>query len=698
MLRWTVFLPLLLCACALSHSGKPEPRAERGVLDLRGWSFQKDGPLNLEGEWEFYWNRLLSSDDIHQQDDLAPSLIRLPSYWKGRIEDGKALPGQGFATFRLRVLLPKGQHRLALYTTDVLTSHRTLVNGSVVTSNGAIGTSAQQSRAQYLPLLSEAETLQGEAEIIVQVSNFQHRLGGIWSTPRLGLSSHLGSERDRRRDLELFLLGALLIMGIYHMTLFALRHKDRSALYFGLFCLVIVVRLTTTGERYLIALFPNGPFELFSKLEYVSYMSAPPLFAMFTHSLFSTHFNRRVLLVIQIVGLAFCSLVAMTTVSIYSYSVTAYYLLMILGCLYAIWVAARAAFYREDGALLFLGGFAAVFATLINDILYNELIIRSAYLTPFGLWLFVFAQAALLAGRFAGAFQRVETLSTSFERFVPRDVLQHLGRESISDVQLGDAVQKDMTILFSDLRNFSTLSETMEPSENFSFLNAVYRRVSPVIRRNNGFIDKYIGDGIMALFPQQAGDAVRAAMAMQRLVEDYNQHRIAQGYQAISTGFGIHSGKLILGTVGEPERMDSTVISDAVNLASRLEGISKVLGVRIVISQSVRETLTAEFDAWVRPLGRIRVRGKSQPVAVFEVFGAGSPASVANKNRTLTLFEGGLRSYHEHCFREAADSFRAVLDQDATDVPARHYLAESLKLAETQPAANWDGSFATGSS
>ncbi|MCZ0900792.1 adenylate/guanylate cyclase domain-containing response regulator, partial [Microcoleus sp. HI-ES] len=163
----------------------------------------------------------------------------------------------------------------------------------------------------------------------------------------------------------------------------------------------------------------------------------------------------------------------------------------------------------------------------------------------------------------------LEKIAAASARFVPREFLKFLKRESIVDARLGDSVQAEMTIMFADIRSFTSLSESMSPRENFEFLNSYLSRVGPVIREYNGFIDKYIGDGIMALFPNRAEDAVQAAIEMQHQVKIYNRHRQNSGYQPISIGIGLHTGTLMLGTIGEAERMESTVISDAVNLASR---------------------------------------------------------------------------------------------------------------------------------
>ncbi|MEG3844496.1 ATP-binding protein, partial [Microcoleus sp. herbarium14] len=170
---------------------------------------------------------------------------------------------------------------------------------------------------------------------------------------------------------------------------------------------------------------------------------------------------------------------------------------------------------------------------------------------------------------------RLAKLNAAYGRFVPHDFLSLLEKPSIIEVKLGDNQERDMTVLFADIRSFTALSEQMTPPENFAFINTYLGRVSPAIRKNHGFIDKYIGDAVMALFPTFPEDGVRAAIDMQQEVNFFNEQREKNGLFPIKIGVGLHAGNLMLGTIGERERMESTVIADAVNLASRLEGLTK---------------------------------------------------------------------------------------------------------------------------
>lgn len=255
----------------------------------------------------------------------------------------------------------------------------------------------------------------------------------------------------------------------------------------------------------------------------------------------------------------------------------------------------------------------------------------------------------------------------SIERFVPHAFLAKIGKANILSVALGDNKRQDMTILFSDIRNFTSLSEAMTPDENFAFINAYLERMGPVIRDHGGFIDKYIGDAIMALF-ENADDGVRAGLAMMETLEAFNVER--EGCEPVGIGIGLNTGSLMMGTIGERHRMDGTVISDAVNLASRVESLTKVYHVRMLISQYTLALLRDPASYALRPLDVVVVKGKTQPVALFEVFDRDSPQERAAKQRT------------------SADLMRGVEALLAGDkVTARRHFETALALWPDDPAA-----------
>lgn len=287
--------------------------------------------------------------------------------------------------------------------------------------------------------------------------------------------------------------------------------------------------------------------------------------------------------------------------------------------------------------------------------------------------------------------RHLEALLKAYGRFVPHSFLDFLKKESVIDLRLGDHVQQEMTVLFSDIRSFTTLSESMTPRENFGFINAFLRRVGPVIRTHGGVIDKYIGDAVMALFPAAPADAIAAAIDMQRKVAEYNLERAASGRQPIAIGVGLHTGSLILGTVGEDERMNSTVIADAVNLASRLEGITKYYGVGIVVSGDALARLAQPAAFKTRFLDKIQVKGKKGFVVVHEVFDADEDAVRLAKEAILEQWQAAVDLYFAARFGEAIAAFQAILERAPHDHPSRIYLERATRLLADGVPQDWSG-------
>ena len=272
------------------------------------------------------------------------------------------------------------------------------------------------------------------------------------------------------------------------------------------------------------------------------------------------------------------------------------------------------------------------------------------------------------------SLQQQSKLTEAAKRFVPNEFVSLLSRDSLSDVKLGDSVEKEMSILFSDIRDFTALSEGMTPQENFKFINAYLSRMEPGIIKNHGFIDKYIGDAIMALFGHSAIDAVQAGISMLYALDDYNQYRINDGYAPIKIGIGINTGSLMLGTVGATNRMDSTVIGDAVNLAARVESLTKSYGVSMLITQNTFLKLIDSPCYAIRNIGRVRVKGKSDLVTIHEVFEADKPEVKEGKLITLPIFLEGLYNYSGGKNKEAAQLFAECLQQNPLDQVAQNYL------------------------
>ncbi|MBE9563493.1 MAG: PAS domain S-box protein, partial [Proteobacteria bacterium] len=270
--------------------------------------------------------------------------------------------------------------------------------------------------------------------------------------------------------------------------------------------------------------------------------------------------------------------------------------------------------------------------------------------------------------------EKLYKLNQAYGRFVPKQFLSLLGKDSIVDVNLGDHIEKDITILFSDIRGFTAMSEAMTPREVFDFINIYLGQMEPIIAANKGIVDKYIGDAIMALFPDCADNAVRGGIAMLVTLSKYNDLLVRAGLKAMEIGIGLNSGPSMLGTVGGQNRMDGTVISDTVNVASRVEGLTKVYGTPLLITEQTYLELKDPLEYHIRVIDAVQVKGKTEVVTIYEIYDADSNISLELKDQTRNDFEEGFVLYHWEEYEDAKPFFEKVLQVNEDDVAAKVYL------------------------
>ena len=284
---------------------------------------------------------------------------------------------------------------------------------------------------------------------------------------------------------------------------------------------------------------------------------------------------------------------------------------------------------------------------------------------------------------------RLRQIVSASARFVPHEFFDALGKEGVLNVELGNSVLANMTVLFSNIRSFTQLSDRMSAKEKFDFINEYLHRVSPTIRRNRGFVDKYIGDAIMALFPQKSSSAVLAAIEMHRQVQRFNRER--GSCEPISIGIGLHTGSLMLGIVGEKQRMQSTVISDDVNLASRMEELTKIYQASIVMSSQTLRYLDSPHQYQFRFLDRVRVKGKQAPVAVFELYECDEETNRRLKQETQLSFEEGVFLYYQQRYLEAQKIFESIYRTNPFDRAAYLYVERCKVSRKTGIPLNLEG-------
>jgi class 3 adenylate cyclase len=276
-------------------------------------------------------------------------------------------------------------------------------------------------------------------------------------------------------------------------------------------------------------------------------------------------------------------------------------------------------------------------------------------------------------------------------KFVPHEFIRSLGKKFITDIQLGDQVEKIVTVLFSDIRGYTTIAEQMTPEENFHFVCSFNERIGPIIRANHGFINQYLGDAIMAIFPGQASDALTAAVQMLKCVQDLNEERKVKKQEPIKIGVGMHTGPLIMGITGDHERLDAATIADAVNIASRLESLTKQYKVNILLSDETLQLVDGATNFHFRHLGLIQLKGKQAPVSIHECLSGTAEEDLEKKLAALPHFKLGMFYYLNKSFGEASSRFKRVLEIYPEDTTAKLFLTRASQYMDSGTPENWTG-------
>lgn len=496
---------------------------------------------------------------------------------------------------------------------------------------------------------------------------------------------------DISADLRSVLAGVFAAIGLYHLALWNRLRELREYLWFGLVALGLGfdAHLTSGGMEML-------PPSVYTRLLAANFHGVVALFPVFVWSILGHELGRalRLHVVVNAVLAVLMALFGSEPVFAMTGPVRLVALVPMASC--ALFITVRDAWQGHGEARFITLGGVPMFIAAVHDRWVELHGVVGAGWSSVAFGLFVLGMALLLADRFGRTYtesrerqRQLAELNRATERFVPFRLLQLLGKQDIREVSLGEGSEREITVMFTDIRDFTSLSEQMTPSESFGFINDYLGHMEPCVDAAGGFIDKFIGDAVMAIFPAEPRDAVRASLAMFEALETFNQQRVERGEAPIEIGIGINTGPCILGTIGGPSRMDGTVISDAVNLAARVESMSKHYAAPLVITEMTAARLGGSFS--LREVDRVAVKGRSEPVALFEVLDAEDGRVRRAKEQGLPRFQQALADFRRRRFAVASEGFRACLADCPDDGVAVLYLERCAWLSAHDPGPDWDG-------
>ncbi len=658
----------------------------------------------LDGDWRFCWDQRLTPEELGAGGGDC-GLIEVPGAWNDAEVAGGRAGRSGVATYQLEILLPPDPPPLTLRIGAPSVAHALWIDGQHRPGGGVIGAGAADTSGYFHnpthPVRASGEAL----TLTLQVANFEHRAGGLRRSLTLGTPDQVDAAADRALVREAAAGSAILITGLFFLSFYGVRRQSRSELYFGMAAAVLGLREIPAGYSELAALLvPGMDWALSVRLEYLANSLLVALLPGLILSSFPQVTSRRVVSLIQAAALA---LAAFTLLAPIRFAVSTLELtegLSIAALLICAVSLVRAARLGLPTARLALGAACALTIAVAHDVARSqELLHTGVELFPLAGFGFVFVEGYALVRSFSRSYLTIERLSEDLleknqeltetnravERFVPFDFLRLLNKASIREVERGDHTAAELDILFCDIRSFTPLVESMTPDDAFHFVNAYLRRMEEPIHAAGGFIDKYMGDAIMALFPR-GGDAVTAAVGMLQALEAFNGER-GEGAAPIRVGIGVNAGPLLLGTIGGDKRMEGGVIGDAVNLAARIEGMTKLYGAALIISEHTLARVPAGGGLVVRELDRVVARGKSEAVDLYEVLDGLAPDERASKLAILDAFAAALARYRRRDFQGALGGFEDCARRCPEDLASRLYVKRCREYLRTGAPEGWRG-------
>ncbi|TGK29086.1 histidine kinase [Leptospira gomenensis] len=400
--------------------------AQKGTLDLRHWNPAFDGNVPLKGDWKFAWKQLLSTAENESETEKF-IFVKSPSVWNGTVYFGERVSDHGYATYRLKLLLPQNETGLALSIPDLGTSYRLFANGRLIAEAGKVGTTKTTSNAQYLPQIVDLPDVES-LDLVLYVSNFQNRWGGYWFPIHIGSLDRIVREKQGKTALVFAVCASAAIMAIYNLLFFVFRRKDPAPLFFSIHCILIFARALTTDERFAYVLFSELlSWEFLNRLEYVTvYLSAPVLYS-FLYRFCPVDLWRRFGIFFNLPFFVCATAAAFLPNELYTLTLGP------LGAYAAfttipLWVFML--FYgirkRYEGAMILFLGYAGMTICTLNDILYAEDLIDSVYMIQYGQLFLIASHALLLSKRFSNSLNRSETLSFRMKTLVSstRDIMK----------------------------------------------------------------------------------------------------------------------------------------------------------------------------------------------------------------------------------------------------------------------------------
>lgn len=606
-------------------------QVHRGVIDLKGYNFTKQESIELSGEWEF----IDIDGKLGYQD--------VPGSWGSEY---------GSVIYKLKIL-SSGADNLLLETKQINSSYGVILNGVSLIDKKSI-------RPLHIPL----NLTEGENILEISVENYTNVNGGIRNRITIGDFNKLLKNYDLRVLHDVAFTGAALIMTLFFFILFINNRSEVSSLIFAILCLFLALRTFTTNDKVLYDFIPNIPYSLITRLEYFSMFILPVLLLLFLFRYFEAVKYKKLFYLILGVGTLFALSGLFLPARIYIGQLYYFFIYVLFGGVYII-IMLITFYFRKvtDSGKILLSVLVLILAA-VYDILIILFSISNKLILTNAIIIFILMMSVIISQKELRNQKRIKKLSEENRRgnrylskFVPNSFIKTVGMGDHRTIKRGEGIEKEMTILFCSIKDFQKETALLQGSEIIDRLNQCYSIISPIITRYGGFVDKFIDETVMALFPDRPESAISAAIEINKYVKGL----------PFEMSCGIHSGRQFIGIVGDEKRVDATVISDVVNTASRINSFTRKINRHILVSEDTFNAIPDKSKFKNAYMGKVKLKGKSKFIGIYAFY-------IDEINKGDKMFSHSMKELESRSLLDMEEMIRKIRLAHPDHTPSIYYL------------------------
>ncbi|MFA6936876.1 MAG: adenylate/guanylate cyclase domain-containing protein [Treponema sp.] len=570
---------------------------ERAVVNISNPEFMETSFCNVSSKWEYYRNSFLNASLFYNNaavplDKISPkanSIVSFPHIWK---------KPQETATYHLRVtgLKPSTNYSVFMYD-RFSTAGDLFCNGEFVYSLGRCTSEWTETIPERkMDVVDFSSDENGIADLVMHCSNKDYRKGGIYHSFKIAEENYVDKWFQTTFIIRLFFIGALLIIIIYQLSLFFLNKHKKSFLFLAIFSFFTMIRILFASFSVMLVLFPSIPYSFALKMEFIPIFTTPIFYCLYMLSSNNLSLRKPFIIIIEFISIVFFVICVFLPIYFVNRMVPVFQIFLVISAAYGLSLTfAKHPDGKRHINIFDLLGMLSLFIGILHDVLSYYRLELPSYDTEwvlFGIILFTILQSIntawvqfLVSENIKKVSNEMSVINTSAYRFVPQAFLSLIGKTDINTVEPNDFCKKKIAIINTDICGFTTISEGLDSSEVFKMLNIYMDYVNPIIRYYGGFIEKVLGDGVVAVFSEGADKALLCALEMQEAMVLLQSYLTKDNLPTVEIGVGVHYGEVVIGTVGNKNRISEVIVSPVVDEVMAIESFNRICHDSVIASE-----------------------------------------------------------------------------------------------------------------